>query len=720
MSQTKAQLVQPVGVFTGTGINISGVITATSFTGDGTGLTGVASTDNIITGTAATFNNIVHVNSTLTANSGFTTNAINTNLNVTGITTIASAKIPTGFTTNATNTNLTVTGITTLSDDVTFKGAAADVTWDKSTDDLIFNDNAQAKFGTGGDLSIYHNGTNSVVNNTGTRLIVTSDDIWLKDKDDGDVHAKFIHDGGCELYYDNTKRLETGNGGVVIAGVCTATSYTGDGSALTGVGESIAPWYYNPEVSETSAEEVTTDTGIGITFNKKIVAGSGTATLKIVNAGTAGTTVQSWGISSATFATTVFSLGALVSDLDTGKTYQVDIPATFIDDAGGKSYVGTAWTFATQEAAGGEVLVASNAWVWGRNSEGTLGLNSATSADVESPVQLPGTTWANLGRATYYAEHYSMVKSNNTLWVWGKNNQGMLGQNNTTRYSSPVQVPGTNWGGCATGMDFMMAYKTDGTLWSWGNNQYGQLGHNNTTQYSSPKQIPGTWAYTNAGVIACGTNHSIAIGGNGKVYCWGTGSSGQLAQSPASPSTQYSSPVAVGSATNWKFVAADVEKSLSINTSGELWQWGKNQHGQIGMTGAFKYQSSPIQTPGTWTSACFGDDQGAGIRSNGTLFCWGNNNYGQCGQNSVSPGISSPIQVPGTTWSTNHMAIASGSNHILAMKSDGTAWAWGYGGFGNLAQSNKTNYSSPVQVHSNNDNIRQVDGTDHGSFLLDT
>ena len=131
MSQTKAQLVQPVGVFTGTGINVTGVITATSFVGSGEGLTGVASTDNIITGTAATFNNTVQVNSTLTANSGFTTNAINTNLNVTGVTTIAtvtatSLTAATGVTTNATNTNLKVTGVGTFAGAVTAASFSGD------------------------------------------------------------------------------------------------------------------------------------------------------------------------------------------------------------------------------------------------------------------------------------------------------------------------------------------------------------------------------------------------------------------------------------------------------------------------------------------------------------------------------------------------------------------------------------------------------------------
>ena len=114
--------------------------------------------------------------------------------------------------------------------------------------------------------------------------------------------------------------------GVAISGVCTAgivsaTTFYGSGSGLTGVGETIAPWHYNPDINDTS---VTVGTGIGITFNKKVEAGSGTATLKIVNAGAAGTTIQSWGISSATFSVTEFSLNSLVSSLVVNQTYQVD------------------------------------------------------------------------------------------------------------------------------------------------------------------------------------------------------------------------------------------------------------------------------------------------------------------------------------------------------------------------------------------------------------
>ena len=111
-------------------------------------------------------------------------------------------------------------------------------------------------------------------------------------------------------------------GGLNVTGVLTATTYYGDGSNLTGVGESIAPWHYNPDLLDT---EVTVDTGIGITFNKKVSAGSGTATLKIVNAGAAGTTIQSWGVSSATYNVTQFSLDSLVSPLTVNQTYQLDM-----------------------------------------------------------------------------------------------------------------------------------------------------------------------------------------------------------------------------------------------------------------------------------------------------------------------------------------------------------------------------------------------------------
>ena len=119
--------------------------------------------------------------------------------------------------------------------------------------------------------------------------------------------------------------------GVATAGIVSATTLYGDGTNLTGVGASIAPLFYQPDPYDTG---VSFPAGIGITFNKKVVQGSsGTATLKIVNAGVAGTTIQSWGISSATIGITDITLGSLVSSLAINQTYQLDIPSGFVVDS---------------------------------------------------------------------------------------------------------------------------------------------------------------------------------------------------------------------------------------------------------------------------------------------------------------------------------------------------------------------------------------------------
>ena len=163
--------------------------------------------------------------------------------------------------------------------------------------------------------------------------------------------------------------------GSTVGSYTGVTTYYGDGTNLTGVGETIAPWNYNPDVNDTA---VLTDTGIGVSFNKKVVAGSGTATLKIVNAGVAGTTIQSWGITSFTQAgVTEITLGALVSDLSFKQTYQLDIPSGFIVDTAGTAYAGTAYTFTVTDPV-------RKLWGIGANPGGQLAQNNLVN--YSSPV----------------------------------------------------------------------------------------------------------------------------------------------------------------------------------------------------------------------------------------------------------------------------------------------------------------------------------------------
>ena len=269
----------------------AGVITAVSYHGDGSALTGMASTDNIITGVAVTVGGILRVTDTtqststttgsvivsggvgiakslnvggnisvggtltyedvtnvdsigiITARSGikFGAAGVGGTIRANGDTTLAGVVtassfvgdgsgltnlVGTGVTNNVNTVNLNViSGVTTLGNDVIFTVATANVTWDKSEDDLVFPDNARAKFGTDLDLHIYHNGSNSVIREEGTgnlNIQTTGGNVDIL-VNTTETAAKFISDGAVELYNNNTKRIETTSSGAITTGIHTVT-----------------------------------------------------------------------------------------------------------------------------------------------------------------------------------------------------------------------------------------------------------------------------------------------------------------------------------------------------------------------------------------------------------------------------------------------------------------------------------------------------------------
>ena len=486
--------------------------------------------------------------------------------------------------------------------------------------------------------------------------------------------------------------------GVATAGIVSATTLYGDGSNLTGVAMSIAPISYNPDVNDSTVPRAS---GIGITFTRRIKAGSGNVTLRI--AGAAGTVVENFGVgSSVTINNNTVSIDP-TSDLDYGDTYYISYPSgAFTNTAGDLDYVGTAYTF-------GVLGYTGTIWTWGRNEVGQLGLNSIAT-QYSSPVQLPGTSnWSfvhGMNKST------RGIKVDGTLWTWGYNDKGELGQNNRTNYSSPVQIPGTTWNDI-TGVDsLVLATKTDGTMWTWGRDSQGSLAQNDDgVARSSPVQIPGTsWSK----VICNG-----AIRTDGTLWLWGFNGYGQLGQNTAGPgggvATSVSSPVQLGSATNWANAHSGANNNnFAVNTDGELWVWGRNIYGQLGLntpSGDNVGRSSPTQVPGTtWSSGdgklaagLFGG--AAAIKTDGTLWTWGYNKDGMLGLNQGTGGgdysRSSPTQVgTGTDWDT----ITSSLYGYIANKTDGTLWAWGGNGNGRLAQNTpgNTNYSSPTQIPGTN------------------
>ena len=140
--------------------------------------------------------------------------------------------------------------------------------------------------------------------------------------------------------------------------------------------------------------------------------------------------------------------------------------------------------------------------------------------------------------------HYSSfaIKTDGTLWAWGDGNQGVLANNDgSTDYSSPIQIPGTNWSKIISGGYSMMAIKTDGTLWTWGAGSDGQLGDSNKANRSSPIQIPGTtWSGGGAFYQAF-----RAVKTDGTMWAWGANHDGNLAQNDSAPSAARSSPIQI-------------------------------------------------------------------------------------------------------------------------------------------------------------------------------
>ena len=483
--------------------------------------------------------------------------------------------------------------------------------------------------------------------------------------------------------------------------MCIRDRLYGDGTNLTGVGETIAPWHYNPDVNDTKVQlSELTSSGIGITFNKKAEAGSGTATLKIVNAGAAGTTIQSWGVSSCTFDVTKFNLDANVSNLVLNQTYQVDIPSGFIVDSNETSYVGTAWTFTATGPVG-------RLFSWGQDTggKGTLGLNSPGGGGQSSPVQIGGISWKNvadLGNGSvnnFYGR--TAVKDDGSLWAWGINTQGEMGIGNVSPgyYSSPVQIPGSTWQCTSSTYLSRIASKTDGTLWSWGRNGNGQLGLNaaSPAQKSSPTQIGTETTWTGTKETMSGGRYVFGgIKTDGTLWMWGTNDHGNLGQNQGpSQLGAASSPIQIPG-TTWSKISCGQHGNLALKTNGTLWAWGKNNTGQLGQNDKVQ-KSSPVQVPGTtWAFVESGNYSNGAIKTDGTLYTWGYAFNGMLGHNQGPGGHkSSPVQIPGT-WSK----ISMGEKVSIASKTDGTLWSWGGGENGALGVPSlgEGSRSSPVQV----------------------
>ncbi|MCP3875173.1 MAG: tandem-95 repeat protein, partial [Desulfobacteraceae bacterium] len=326
-------------------------------------------------------------------------------------------------------------------------------------------------------------------------------------------------------------------------------------------------------------------------------------------------------------------------------------------------------------------------WAWGKNQYGQLGDGDTTSS---RSAQEPVMGLSNIISVNGGSSHSMALSEEGSVWAWGHNGYGQLGDGTTFSKYTPVNVPGlSNIISIICGKNHSVALTRDGNILAWGSNNYGQLGNGSTTNSNIPIQISGL---TNIISIAGDYEHTLALKNDGTVWAWGKNNYGQLGDETTS---DRSVPVQVIGIDNAISIAGGFEHSLVLKADGTVWAWGYNGNGQLG-DGTFTNSNTPVQV--TDLSNIFSISAGfrysLALKDDGTVWAWGYNMYGQLGDGTTFSKYT-PVNVPGLS---DIISIACGGEHTMALKDDGMVWTWGANHSGQLGPGLGTLYKSPVPV----------------------
>jgi len=406
------------------------------------------------------------------------------------------------------------------------------------------------------------------------------------------------------------------------------------------------------------------------------------------------------------------SFGQLGDGTTTGKDTPTQV--TGLGAGSGVVSVSAGFTHSVARKSDGTVLC------WGRNSLGACG-----TGDTANPKTTPVTvTGAATGVAEVYAgANFTIArKDDGSVIAWGTNTNGSLGDGTTAQKNAPVNVLGLESGAGVTsiatpgitGSTSAFAVKGDGTVLGWGLNTSGQLGNGLTTNATSPQEVSGLGAGSGITKVAAGTTHTYALKSDGTVYAWGANGSGQVGDGST---TQRLTPVLVsglGSGSGVTALSAGDAHGYARKSDGTVLAWGNNSSGQLG-NGSFFGSTTAVQTSGLGSgsgvsSVSAGNLHSLALKSDGTVLAWGDNTFGQLGDGTTTQ-RSTPVQVSGFGSGSGVIAVSAGQTHSLAVKSDGTVWAWGSNSNGQLGDTTTTQRETPVLVADSADFTKVTAGS---------
>jgi len=308
----------------------------------------------------------------------------------------------------------------------------------------------------------------------------------------------------------------------------------------------------------------------------------------------------------------------------------------------------------------------------------------------------PGAIAAGRTHSLAVISDADVPSADRTVRAWGANGSGQLGTGTTAGSSVFTQVPGlAGVESVAAGTDFSVALTTDGRVWTWGANDLGQLGLGDTTARRAPVLVPGL-----AGVTSISANdaHVLAVRSDGTVRAWGDNSHGQLGAPPAGVPFS-TTPIAVGGlsgvSTRPGGIAAGRDHSVALLDNGTVRTWGANDSGQLG-DGSTTGSAAPVAVPdlGAVAQVGAGGRHSVARSLDGTLVAWGDNSHGQVGDGTTTTRLT-PVRVDNLDSAT---VVAAGDQHTVAVDEDGALWAWGANGSGQLGTGGTADASSPSQV----------------------